>query len=61
MSYIGSLSNNEINQLTEMGFGPELIQKAYEKSLKERRSIINILLENSEFLNSYFFFKFSVI
>ena len=44
------MSNTEIIQLTEMGFSADMIQKAYEKSLKERRGVINILLESSEFL-----------
>ena len=55
MSYLNSLTQNEIAQFTEMGFGSEIIQKAFEKYQKERRSVINILLENSEL-----FFKLNV-
>lgn len=49
MSYINSLTKTEIAQFTEMGFSSEMIQKACDKSQKEGRSVINILLENSEF------------
>jgi hypothetical protein len=48
MSYITNLTNSEITQFTEMGFSPDTIQKAYDKSMKDKRSVINILLESSE-------------
>lgn len=50
MSYLHSLNPSEITQLNEMGFSPDIIQKAYDKSLKEKRSIINILLESAELI-----------
>lgn len=45
----------DINQLKEMGFSNEMIQKAIEKSNQERRSVLNILLENHQFHTIFFF------
>lgn len=38
----------DFNQLKEMGFSNEMIQKAQEKSVKDKKSILNILLESQQ-------------
>jgi hypothetical protein len=44
----------EFSQLKEMGFSNEQIQKAREKASKEKKNVLNILLETQQYLLFFF-------
>ena len=50
MSYDPNQMEVEIAQLKEMGFSNTQIQKAKEKAIKEKTSVLNFLLEMQQYV-----------
>ncbi len=50
MSYNPNQMELEIAQLQEMGFSKNQIQKAKERAIKEKTSVLNFLLEMQQYV-----------
>lgn len=53
MSHNPSQMDLEIAQSKEMGFSNDQIQKAKEKAIKEKKSVLNYLLEMQQYVNVF--------